>query len=55
MTMNVTGGGTLTNSGTIQTTGSKALTLESTSGALTVTNNSGATIAAGVGANNKKY
>ena len=53
MTMNVSGGttmnseGTITNSGTIETSGSNALTLEATSGLFTVTNNSGATVAAG--------
>ena len=45
LTMNVNGG-TLTNNATIETSGGKALTLESTSGALTVTNNSSATVAA---------
>ena len=46
MTMNVNGG-TFTNNGTIETSGSKTLTIGATSGAVTVFNNNGATIQAG--------
>ena len=47
-TINITGGGTLTNNGTLTTNGgTRTMTIESTSGALTVINNSGAAIASG--------